>query len=474
MIYLLLSIACIITLIISVPFQNNNQHNPHTLNTTMKNARILPDRKNEDIVPAVEPPPLEKFEEAFRHADASTFDEVLGNTKLEEIHKFVMENPHEWKHLDTNKRAIFLLGLRKRLDESALAYLDNEILKLAVINNTNELATRLIEQGITVDVDYSKAIFYAIENNKLDLLRLLLKGKKVKIEPVRSTTSLHKACEKNNYKMVQLLLAHGADPTLKDNGISPLDIARSHKNKQIIKALSPLMPLSVEKKDKKQQFLELLSIDSYDEDKIKNILLEQPRLLNKTDENGNTLLHLAVLIPDIEMIRWLLASGANCEKENLEHKKPSELAEQKAILDIFAAHANQIHESVLEKKYYATIPLQLFDAQYQGHIIAEISFDMGDKNNHINFVIEKKIKNRNKFIFSFIAVFKEKEDEFIFQKPKGNLSYDNAKKYKNRKKINYQDWFVSDLKVQRTNGKLFLRGSTRLLASFSWELLETL
>ena len=56
---------------------------------------------------------------------------------------------------------------------------------------------------------------------------------------VKNNTPLHIACYKNNVAAVQLLLQHKKiKPRIKNaDGLTPLDIARSQKNNEIIKLL---------------------------------------------------------------------------------------------------------------------------------------------------------------------------------------------------------------------------------------------
>ncbi|HOI83438.1 MAG TPA: ankyrin repeat domain-containing protein, partial [Campylobacterales bacterium] len=56
-------------------------------------------------------------------------------------------------------------------------------------------------------------------------------------------------------------------------------------------------------------------------DKVK-LLLKQGANPNKTDIDGNTLLHLTALFTNTDMIELLLNSGADINKQNLDGRTP--------------------------------------------------------------------------------------------------------------------------------------------------------
>ena len=78
----------------------------------------------------------------------------------------------------------------------------------------------------------------AAEDNNIDVLQKLCQlGANINAEDMWSNTALHKAVQKQHLKPVKILIRNGGKLEENDESKTPLDIARSHKNKKIIKVL---------------------------------------------------------------------------------------------------------------------------------------------------------------------------------------------------------------------------------------------
>ena len=69
--------------------------------------------------------------------------------------------------------------------------------------------------------------------------------------------------------------------------------------------------------------------------KVKEILIKNPDLVNKEDKNGNTLLNVSIQLEYIEMVKLLVALGANVNQPDECNVKPLKLAYDMNHADIF-------------------------------------------------------------------------------------------------------------------------------------------
>ena len=110
----------------------------------------------------------------------------------------------------------------------------------AQINNTDAVRDQLTDPDIRVNIRINDAdengdtaLMYAVQNNNIELVRLLLEnGADVNIENEQAETALHYAAEQQvNLQILELLLNRGADPNSKDFiGNTPLHISIQNHN----------------------------------------------------------------------------------------------------------------------------------------------------------------------------------------------------------------------------------------------------
>ena len=144
------------------------------------------------------------------------------------------------------------------------------------------------------------------EGERLALARLLLAGDRgdrdVNAQDLNGETPLHRASRNRWPKIVQLLLAHGANAHAVDNqGRNPL-----HQPSQLLNKESP------------QDVL-----------RVTQLLLEQGVDVNVLDENHNTPLHSASSCGLLENVQLLLDHGAKSDAENVHGQIPLHLVSQR-------------------------------------------------------------------------------------------------------------------------------------------------
>ncbi len=145
-------------------------------------------------------------------------------------------------------------------------------LYLAVKEKKYPLIQLLIARGADPMWNYEDVYDLAVANNDMPALTILLSSK---IDNVIESKALYRAVENNNFEMISLLLAHGANPQLEivtpsggtESAESPLQLAhRIHSSSKIINALKnpPSYKLSAEQIRKANEALkEYIAHGSY-------------------------------------------------------------------------------------------------------------------------------------------------------------------------------------------------------------------
>lgn len=131
-------------------------------------------------------------------------------------------------------------------DPALLGYSDlekNNMLHWAERGDQPEMARKLLERGVdpnSTNVWGGHVLLYAARESRTEVARVLVThGADVNILAGGSgLTALHEAVMKGNNELVQILLAHGANPNLAtSDGRTPLALARETGNAEIIQEL---------------------------------------------------------------------------------------------------------------------------------------------------------------------------------------------------------------------------------------------
>jgi len=134
---------------------------------------------------------------------------------------------------------IIRLLLERDADIHVITQYQLNALETAIEKDFGDIAVTLIEHGADVariQADGSPLLHKTIAKGMVKVVSAILKTGKADVNRAdkNGTTPLMKAAIANNWKAVELLLAHQADVNLKDNkGFSALDLAGSGKSKKV-------------------------------------------------------------------------------------------------------------------------------------------------------------------------------------------------------------------------------------------------
>ena len=178
----------------------------------------------------------------------------------------------------------------------------------------HEVARILLEHGADTSLrtDFGQVPLHFVsdlgnkdEGERLVLARLLLAESRVDVnaQDLDGITPLHRASHNRRPKMVELLLAHGANAHAEDkNGRNPLH------------HLSPSF--------------NFYRVDPQDVLRVTQLLLEQGVDVNVLDEKHETPLHIASSVGHLENVQVLLDRGAKANAENINGQIPLHLVSQ--------------------------------------------------------------------------------------------------------------------------------------------------
>ncbi len=160
-------------------------------------------------------------------------------------------------------------------------------------------------------------------------------------------TSLHWAALRGRPAIVALLLAQGADVTLKNReGETPLQVAERAKQAEIVRLLSSTAgPAPRAEAGNIHE-----AARTNDVERLRKLIAETPALINQPDAAfGATPLHWAALRGHAEATKLLLAQGANVNARNKQGETPLQVAERakhSAVVQLLKGAAAPIQELV--------------------------------------------------------------------------------------------------------------------------------
>lgn len=181
---------------------------------------------------------------------------------------------------------------------------------------------------MTFDLDGSgsKALHIAAYRGNVAAVKLLLKhGAPVNDRwGVHGRSPLHMAVVKHQdakvaYRMATVLLDHGADVGMRDQGgNTPLFLATSGGFERVVRMLVERgAEVNVKRLDGYAPLH--IAVDLAGADKVLRVLLEKGADVDVKDGNGKTALHLAVMCGHVELVRVLLEKGADPDVKSREH-----------------------------------------------------------------------------------------------------------------------------------------------------------
>jgi ankyrin repeat protein len=173
-------------------------------------------------------------------------------------------------------------------------------------------------------------IGYAIDAGYIDIRDYLSTSGDVNSKDLEGLTLLHKAAQKNEKDIVELLIAKGADVNARDNaGTTPLGIALRSSNMEVASLFIARGARfsNQERIAKDNQGTTLLHRAVQNKSKkLAELLIAQGADVKARDNNGSTPLHLAVPSNNKELAELLIAKRADVNARNNDGNTPLQLA----------------------------------------------------------------------------------------------------------------------------------------------------
>lgn len=187
-------------------------------------------------------------------------------------------------------------------------------LHMAVTINDSTIVRTLLDYGadpnIQAESDGMTPLMAAAWNESEELVRLLLTygADPNKVDKDKWSALFH-AAHRGNKKIVKYLLSFGANPRLQD-------IYRKTPSIKAREAGHINLSAMLKQNDERNVIREaMLYIENGDYESLENWILFGNEI-NAGDENGNGLLHLAVMTKDVKIAELLLSYGANVNRRN--------------------------------------------------------------------------------------------------------------------------------------------------------------
>ncbi len=141
---------------------------------------------------------------------------------------------------------------------------------------------------------------------------------------VASKSALMMACEAGDVDAIKLILRVGADVNYRDSeGKSALNYAMEHQQKEVI---GILIDAKARQQLNEQDFWE--AVKRNNTTVVQQLIHENPDSLNKQDAAGYTALMHAAMYGHLELIRWLLAAGADFNLKNEKQGNIKKISEE--------------------------------------------------------------------------------------------------------------------------------------------------
>lgn len=172
-----------------------------------------------------------------------------------------------------------------------------------------------------IDESSNSLLYYAVMNNNVEMTRfLILNHININILNSLDESTLGACVNFNALGCFRALIRAGADINIKNkNGESPLFKAFKLNRVEMIDILLSFNALT-DFKNEYGENISFMALNSNNLTILDNLLSSAPTLLNSIDLNGNTLLHKAAKLSNIEACKYLLDKGLlpNILNNNLE------------------------------------------------------------------------------------------------------------------------------------------------------------
>ncbi len=217
----------------------------------------------------------------------------------------------------------------------------HEVFYETIIHNKSAQMVQMIIEGFDVDfheLGKTPPLIFAIKYNKKEIIEtLLLYGANVNIQDRDGNTPLHFALKFEHYELMTTLLHYGADVTLANNeGLSAFDSASKNERSIISSVVS-----SVD--TKAHNIFETARLG--DLNRLVHSIQKQKQLF-QTNNEGQSLLHLAVLSNNIKAVLYLLNKGLKIDAEDNDSLTP---------LIVAMSHTRYLNVAILLLDRHATL-----------------------------------------------------------------------------------------------------------------------
>lgn len=224
------------------------------------------------------------------------------------------------------------VGEKKGLAEKAKPKIPEHIKVAIAKNNEDEILKFIKEFGPfieAVDEQGNTLLHLAVMANAITSVRALLyAGINETVLNNDGLAALHIAVKKKLPRIVSLLIEHGADVSIKDKqGKTPLDYETTSEIKKMLEDAQKSQLIFVTALKQMGAFKEgqIINVPDFikkgyvsDFRRFINLI---PGALQAFDDKGNTLLHYAIISESANVVRLLLARGANIDAPDKNWKR---------------------------------------------------------------------------------------------------------------------------------------------------------
>ena len=228
----------------------------------------------------------------------SKFFQAVGRGDVEQIAEFVQK-----QGVDPNSYHLSgMTALHKAVTSGQIA----SVKTLLDLGADPDIKARAMD-GIT-------PICFAVERGRVDMVQLLAgAGADIYGRRGSGSTYLHQAVEKDDAAMVRALLDTGLDPgTVDDAGVTPVEVAIARCR---LKAVAELL-----KDDRvagmvfSKNAVVFDAVAERNDTRLMKLFIDHGFPVNYRDPDGVTLLHVAALEGDYDLVKALVEKGADLDK----------------------------------------------------------------------------------------------------------------------------------------------------------------
>jgi len=181
----------------------------------------------------------------------------------------------------------------------------------------------------------------AAKQGNVAQIKALITSSNINTQNEEGHTPLYAAVDQDHLKVVEVLVAKGADVKATDKyGYTPLHVAASHGQKEIA-ALLLKAGASVDDQQNQDGVTPLHMAALWGREETAGFLIEQGANVNAKSKSGQTSLHLATSWNRTEMVALLLTKGADVNAKDAQGKTALSIAESKdnkTLVDLLFAN----------------------------------------------------------------------------------------------------------------------------------------